>query len=477
MEMQDYFAKLKKKTGLNQLWSGRKFRETIDKDLEIDLSEQPRLLKSALNRLTLDSDEEELQKFIKNLSDDEQTTEQEEASKTESSNSEVNLMKNINFADAGDVVIADHKQSSSKSDSDDYDDRDFMPNVVRPEFEDESASDQDSESYQNDIFKNTNVNFVTSDLSSLRMSNGDSKGNTGSETDQQSDGTVSELAEEIPEVNEDSRVKTPGTLRESFDYTGSRFESFESEEITEGKNMKSRPSSRSTRTGKKVKDLSKKIGAKDVSYSDYKKDKSRRRKGDDDLPSGTSSSKTSVSTTLKSRKTSSEDATSSSSVSSSLSTSEESSVKHRNRKEDKKKDKKIKKSMKISTDRKARNFRVGIEDLGAMDAEMLRKDNFACRYLDPSHIATTVVDKDALEAVTSYNPAMLALNDLLKYQIQLTKQHIENSWRLYNAYVEPDVKGRHRYTTLKDTLKYIKKNTKSVVSYEEALQQIKNQED
>ncbi len=47
-EMQDYLTKLKKKTGLNMLWSGRKFNEAIDRDPDIDLSEPVSILRSTL---------------------------------------------------------------------------------------------------------------------------------------------------------------------------------------------------------------------------------------------------------------------------------------------------------------------------------------------------------------------------------------------------------------------------------------------
>ena len=47
--------------------------EAIDKDPDIDLSEEPMLRSGTLKQLTLDSDEEDLHKYIQNLSDDEKS--------------------------------------------------------------------------------------------------------------------------------------------------------------------------------------------------------------------------------------------------------------------------------------------------------------------------------------------------------------------------------------------------------------------
>ena len=482
-EMNDYFAKLKKKTGLNQLWSGRKFMEAIDKDPDIDLSEEPMLRSGTLKQLTLDSDEEDLHKYIQNLSDDEKsalTDKEEEGSKTASSESDIDLMKNLNFADAGAVGYS--LPDDENDNDDDEGDRDFMPLVVRPEFDDEN--EDQTESSESNVFKNTNINFVASDISSLKDISAKKGLEIEEEVGSESDGTISEMSEEIPEINDESRVKTPATLAKSHDYTASKFESYESDGNGQSKMSEDDDITISKSVSKKG------HKGKDSKYSEHeKRNKSKKKKDYTSRSSDLSKSLSSSSSSSSSRRSSSESKASSTDVSRSFSSRRSSSSKSSHSAKlkskdssryDKKREKRQKgetKSRRISSREKSKNLKVNLDDLGMINAEMFMNNNIASKYLDPSPIATTVVDHDALEAVTSYNPTMLALNDLLRYQIQLTKQHVENSWRLYNAYAEPEKKGTHKYTTLKSTMKYLKKNAPSVISYEEALKQIKNQDD
>ncbi|KAL3869783.1 hypothetical protein ACJMK2_042420 [Sinanodonta woodiana] len=89
-------------------------------------------------------------------------------------------------------------------------------------------------------------------------------------------------------------------------------------------------------------------------------------------------------------------------------------------------------------------------------------------FVDPTPIATHVVSADALEAMTAYSPAMLALHDMLKQQLQLTREFIENQKYLYRSYVE-NIESSYRYTTLKDTKNYIRKHRKKKLTFKEAL--------
>ena len=55
-------------------------------------------------------------------------------------------------------------------------------------------------------------------------------------------------------------------------------------------------------------------------------------------------------------------------------------------------------------------------------------------------------------ALTSYSPSVLALNDMLRQQLQLTMQFVDSCKRMHQSYVrnlEPD----YTYTTLEDTKK------------------------
>ena len=492
VEMQDYFAKLKKRTGLNQLWSGRKFMEAIDRDPDIDLSEEPRLRSSTLKQLTLDSDEEDLHEFIQNLSDYERsviTEKEEESSRASSSASDIDLMKNINFADAG---AADYSRPGRGNNSDYDDDRDFMPLVVRPEFDDESGNRDHSESSQSNIFKTGNINFVTSDVSSVKVIS-DRKKSMDEEVTSDSGGTAAELTEEILEVYDESRVNTPLTPGKSHDYTSSKFESYESDAKSESRVSKHYGASESKSIVKKEDKNRKTLKKSDNESSKQSNSvRVRRRKGTNAKHSRGSdvseSSRTSASTRTSRGDSSNLSGSSSSSTSGSTSSSRSSkTVSHtksngtRSLQYAKKPNipgrKKEKNGSKASSWEKQRRLKVSLNDLGVVNAEMFLDRGIAPKYLDPSPIAATVVDQEALEAVTSYNPAMIALNDLLRHQIQLTRQYIDNSWRLYRAYAEPEAKGTHRYTTLKGTIKYMKKNAPSVISYEEALRQVNDNAD
>ena len=53
--------------------------------------------------------------------------------------------------------------------------------------------------------------------------------------------------------------------------------------------------------------------------------------------------------------------------------------------------------------------------------------------------------------MTSYSPSVLALNDLLRQQLQLTQQFVTNTRRLHEFYVN-SLQADHSYTTLQDTL-------------------------
>lgn len=97
------------------------------------------------------------------------------------------------------------------------------------------------------------------------------------------------------------------------------------------------------------------------------------------------------------------------------------------------------------------------------------------QYVDPTPIATHTVSPEAMEAMTAYNPAIVALNNMLREQIRLVEQFVEINQRMYESY-STKVNSNYQYTTLEDTQQFIRKNRPKVVTYEEALKQVKEQE-
>ncbi|XP_068676727.1 uncharacterized protein C19orf44-like [Montipora foliosa] len=97
------------------------------------------------------------------------------------------------------------------------------------------------------------------------------------------------------------------------------------------------------------------------------------------------------------------------------------------------------------------------------------------QYVDPSPIATHTVAPEAMEAMTAYNPAIVALNNMLREQIRLVEQFVEINQRMYESY-STSINSNYRYTTLEDTRQFIKENRPKPISYEEALKQVKREE-
>lgn len=56
----------------------------------------------------------------------------------------------------------------------------------------------------------------------------------------------------------------------------------------------------------------------------------------------------------------------------------------------------------------------------------------------------------SLSAMTAYNPAIVALNNMLREQIRLVEQFVEINQRMYESY-STGVNSNYRYTTLEDT--------------------------
>nr|KAG5709779.1 hypothetical protein BaRGS_032603 [Batillaria attramentaria] len=97
-------------------------------------------------------------------------------------------------------------------------------------------------------------------------------------------------------------------------------------------------------------------------------------------------------------------------------------------------------------------------------------------HVDPTPIAATVINPDALEAMTAYSPATLAIHDMLKQQIELIKQFAQAHDRLYHALTDSNVPDYH-YTTLAGTKAYIRKHRKPKLTMKQALKMVSDEMD
>ncbi|XP_058616525.1 uncharacterized protein C19orf44 homolog isoform X2 [Onychostoma macrolepis] len=81
-------------------------------------------------------------------------------------------------------------------------------------------------------------------------------------------------------------------------------------------------------------------------------------------------------------------------------------------------------------------------------------------YVDPTPIASHTVSAEAIESLTAYSPAVFALNDMLRQQLELTRGFIDSTRRHYTSVIESLGPADYKYTTLEDT-KEITSNVKS----------------
>ncbi|KAE8293826.1 putative protein C19orf44 [Larimichthys crocea] len=96
----------------------------------------------------------------------------------------------------------------------------------------------------------------------------------------------------------------------------------------------------------------------------------------------------------------------------------------------------------------------------------------AMAYMDPSPVVTHMLSAEMVEALSTFNPAVFALNELLKQQVATTRQFIESSRHLHSSLVKSLEPPNYRYTTLEDTKKYILKRRPPKLTVEEALEEV-----
>ncbi|XP_061180882.1 uncharacterized protein C19orf44-like [Saccostrea echinata] len=126
------------------------------------------------------------------------------------------------------------------------------------------------------------------------------------------------------------------------------------------------------------------------------------------------------------------------------------------------------KPIKPAWEDKGRRLRTTEVGLQTEEPGLTYRFNVSPGFIDPASIASYVIGPDALEAMTTYSPCMLALHDMLKQQLDLTKSFLASQQNLYRSMSET-LDHKYHYTTLEDTKKYIKKHRAKKLSMKEAL--------
>ena len=87
---------------------------------------------------------------------------------------------------------------------------------------------------------------------------------------------------------------------------------------------------------------------------------------------------------------------------------------------------------------------------------------YAWQFPSSSNIASKVINRKEIDTLCS--PSMLAVHDLTKFHLHLLRKHIDHCKRLYESYGVKDLNMNHKYVTLKDTTEYIERYRPTVIS-------------
>ncbi|XP_038068630.1 uncharacterized protein C19orf44-like [Patiria miniata] len=94
--------------------------------------------------------------------------------------------------------------------------------------------------------------------------------------------------------------------------------------------------------------------------------------------------------------------------------------------------------------------------------------------VDPLPVAMHVINPQALEALTSYSPSILAMNQTLLSQLRHTQESIKSSLRLHQSFME-NIETDFSYTTLEDTKEFIHRHRRPKLTMEQALAEVRQE--
>ncbi|KAF3835644.1 hypothetical protein F7725_028202 [Dissostichus mawsoni] len=71
--------------------------------------------------------------------------------------------------------------------------------------------------------------------------------------------------------------------------------------------------------------------------------------------------------------------------------------------------------------------------------------------MDPSPVVAHTLSAEMVEALSTFNPAVFVLNEMLKQQLAMTQRFIDSSRHLHCSLLQSLGPPNYRYTTLEDT--------------------------
>ncbi|XP_058509990.1 uncharacterized protein C19orf44 homolog isoform X2 [Solea solea] len=96
-------------------------------------------------------------------------------------------------------------------------------------------------------------------------------------------------------------------------------------------------------------------------------------------------------------------------------------------------------------------------------------------FMTYTPLASYTLSAERVEALSTFSPAVFALNEMLKQQLAMTRRFIESSQRIHSSLVQSLEPPNYRYTTLEDTKERIRKHRSPKLTMEEALEKVQQE--